>query len=295
MSWVGACRVEGRGAPTPHPPPPRPITYFDSWEWDNVAIDNPLIQDAVRDTRNAQAAHDAVGPSFALASCGWVVGPAGARWYYDTVLPSSWAISSIDMDVGNTPVDPAYANITHRTRELKWAIPWAEDDPGLTAPELWVNRSLSHARDAASYGVGGLLSIHWRTRATSPQIGSAHAVAWDLNLTASAYWGAWAAGQFGDEGVAMAAAALFGSWDSFELPRPVQWVGGPGGFTPSFDQCGWPSAYARVDAFVALRPQLLAAITTGTAALAHLERLDYWLGQVRECLVGVRWWGVRGR
>jgi hypothetical protein len=86
------------------------------------------------------------------------------------------------MNVGNTPVDPAYANITHRTMANKWAIPWAEDDPGLTAPELWVNRSLSHARDAAAYGVGGLLSIHWRTRMTSPQIGSAHAVAWNLSL-----------------------------------------------------------------------------------------------------------------
>lgn len=39
-----------------------------------------------------QAAHEAVKPSFALASCGWTVGPLGARWYYDTVLPPSWTI-----------------------------------------------------------------------------------------------------------------------------------------------------------------------------------------------------------
>lgn len=31
------------------------------------------------------------------------------------------AISSIDMDVGNDPVDPAYAQVT---RHAKWAIPW---------------------------------------------------------------------------------------------------------------------------------------------------------------------------
>ena len=111
-----------------------------------------------------------------------------ARWYYDTVLPSDWTVSSIDMDVGNTPVDPAYANITHRPIANKWSIPWAEDDPGLTAPELWVNRSLLHARDSVKYGVGGLLSIHWRTRATSPQIGSAHAVAWNISLTSMDYW-----------------------------------------------------------------------------------------------------------
>ena len=93
-----------------------------------MPITSPLIQDAVQDMAAMQAAHDAVAPPFKLASCGWVVGPLGARWYYDTVLPSTTVISSIDMDVGNTPVDPAYANITHRPPSNKWAIPWAEDE-----------------------------------------------------------------------------------------------------------------------------------------------------------------------
>ncbi len=84
-----------------------------------------MIQDAVKDSLLLQQAHDFVNPSFKLATCGWVVGPLGARSYYDSVLPSSWVISSIDMDVGNTPVDPAYANITHRSSDNKWAIPWA--------------------------------------------------------------------------------------------------------------------------------------------------------------------------
>lgn len=106
------------------------LTYYwgwtpEGWEWDKVPVTSPLIQDAVVDTQKMQAAHDAVQPPFALASCGWTVGPLGARWYYDTKLPSSWTISSIDMDVGNTPVDPAYANITHRPPANKWAIPWA--------------------------------------------------------------------------------------------------------------------------------------------------------------------------
>lgn len=33
------------------------------------------------------------------------------------------AITSIDMEVGNTPVDPAYAKVT---KHRKWAIPWME-------------------------------------------------------------------------------------------------------------------------------------------------------------------------
>ena len=35
-----------------------------------------------------------------------------------------------------------------------------QDDPGLTAPELWVNRTLEHMEDAAKYGCNGLLGIH---------------------------------------------------------------------------------------------------------------------------------------
>ena len=104
------------------------LTYYwgwtpEGWEWSRVPITSPLIQDAVNDMRAMQAAHDALAPPFGLASCGWTVGPLGARWYYDTVLPSTTVISSIDMDVGNTPVDPAYANITHRPTANKWAIP----------------------------------------------------------------------------------------------------------------------------------------------------------------------------
>lgn len=94
---------------------------------------------------------------------------------------------------------------------LRWVIPWAEDDPGLTAPELWLNRTLLHAADAIKYGCGGLsealsepessgcviarhccmpslaplaaaVMIHWRTRMTSPQIGAALAVAVSTEL-----------------------------------------------------------------------------------------------------------------
>jgi hypothetical protein len=182
----------------------------EAWEWNQVNINNPLVQDVVKDSVAVQAAHDAVGASFQLASCGWVVGPLGDRSYWDTVLPSTWAISSIDMNVGNTvrgrvqqlqhlvifvpiyrslqplhlcdfqPVDPAYGNITHRDAAHKWVIPWAEDDPGLTAPELWLNRTLLHAADAIKYGCGGLMMIHWRTRMTSPQVCGCQQRVWSL-------------------------------------------------------------------------------------------------------------------
>ncbi len=28
------------------------------------------------------------------------------------------------------------------TKHAKWSIPWMEDDPGLLAPQFWVNRTL---------------------------------------------------------------------------------------------------------------------------------------------------------
>jgi hypothetical protein len=128
--------------------------------------------------------------------------------------------------------------------------------------------------------VGGLLSIHWRTRMTGPQIGSAHAVAWNISLQASDYWQSWALGQFGDAAVSAAAAAIFASVESFALPRPVNWIGGPGGMQPDGGQCGAAATqYAFVGAFVAQRPALLAAIAGGRAALDNLERFDYWAGQ----------------
>ena len=40
--------------------------------------------------------------------------------------PTTWdAITSIDLNTGHDPVDPAYKNVT---RHAKWAIPWMEDD-----------------------------------------------------------------------------------------------------------------------------------------------------------------------
>ena len=101
------------------------------------------------------------------------------------MLPSGWTLSSINEAVGNTPTEPAYAQV-HNHR--KWAIPWLEDDPGLLAPQLWLNRTLEcvhtlcgqcclqadhprqsisaqlivapcdrYSKQAAEYGVSGLL------------------------------------------------------------------------------------------------------------------------------------------
>jgi len=82
----------------------------------------------------------------------------------------------------------------------------------------------------------------------------------------------WALSQFGPE-VAEDAARIFENVDG-RLPRPSDWVNGPGGYRP--DGRSWAKVsgdYAYVDAFAALRPRV--------AGAGHLERFDYWLGQFR--------------
>ena len=105
------------------------------------------------------------------------------------MLPTDWdAITSIDLNTGHNPVDPAYEKII---RHNKWDIPWMEDDPTLTQSQLWVNRTLQHMDDAKKYGCNGLLGIHWRTRATSPQISAMAQKSWNPTLNSFEFWMDW--------------------------------------------------------------------------------------------------------
>jgi hypothetical protein len=63
------------------------------------------------------------------------------------------------------PVEPGFADIKGRE---KWAIPWFEDDPAMSQPQLWVGRMRRDAQDALRYGCTGLMGIHWRTRIIAP-------------------------------------------------------------------------------------------------------------------------------
>ena len=87
----------------------------------------------------------------------------------------SVGVAALDPNVGWDPADPAFARVRrHRTAE----IAWLEDDPGLSVPQLWVNRTLTHAAEAARYGVAGLFGLLWRTAETAPQLAALSAAAW---------------------------------------------------------------------------------------------------------------------
>ena len=86
------------------------------------------------------------------------------------------------------------------------------------------------------------------------------------------FWPDWALQGFGSE-AGPQAARIFQKIDD-HLPRPADWVDGPGGLRP--DGRPWAEAskqYAFVDELEALRPQVKGA--------GSLERFDYWLTNFR--------------
>jgi hypothetical protein len=155
-----------------------PLDYYwfwtpEGWTWSGTKPEE--ITATTNDLFAAIAAHRQVQPGFGLATCGWVLGPQQDRAMFDKVLPKSVAVSCINRQVGYTPVDAGFAQVEGRS---KWAIPWMEDDPALTSPQLWVGRMRRDAADARQYGCDGLLGIHWRTRVLAPNVAALAQAAW---------------------------------------------------------------------------------------------------------------------
>ena len=146
-----------------------------------------------------------------------------------------------------------------------------EDDPDLTAPQLWVNRTLEHMEDAKTYGCNGLLGIHWRTRGVGPQIMAMAQKSWNTDLDSKTFWLDWATAQFGSAaGHAQSIADVFVSVDSFLMPLVVTWKNGPGKFGPSAANCG------KTHTTFAFVPKLEAA-GKGITGDANKANFAYWL------------------
>ena len=156
-----------------------PVDYYwfwtnEGWTWDDASPE--AVKAVTTDLDMAVRAWSELGPPFRLATCGWVLGPPSNRTLFDQVLPKDVAMSTINREVGKAPVDPGFSRV--RGRSL-WAIPWLEDDPALTSPQLWAGRMRRDAADALRYGCDGLLGIHWRTRVLSPNVLALARAAWD--------------------------------------------------------------------------------------------------------------------
>jgi hypothetical protein len=156
-----------------------PLDYFwfwtpEGWTWEGNS--DTQVRATLTDINAARTALARAGNPFRLATCGWVLGPVGNRALFGDMLHSDIALSCINRQVGMTPVDRAFERVTGHPR---WAIPWMEDDPALTAPQLWVGRMRQDAADALRYGCDGLLGIHWRTRILGPNVSALAHAAWN--------------------------------------------------------------------------------------------------------------------
>jgi len=163
-----------------------PLDYYwiwtpEGWTWrGNSAKD---MQATVDDVKIAADALKKVGSPFKLATSGWVLGPKGDRAAFDKMVPKSIAMSAISRQIGYTPVDPAYGQITGRE---KWAIPWLESDDFLASPQLWVARTRKDAAAALAYKCDGLMGLHWRTRIMGPNASAMARAGWDQSWNTTA-------------------------------------------------------------------------------------------------------------
>ncbi|MGO8736838.1 MAG: malectin domain-containing carbohydrate-binding protein [Terriglobia bacterium] len=161
-----------------------PLDYYWFWtpeDWTWQGVSDETVKNTVNDIDLGIRAAKAVGQPFQLATAGWVLGPPQDRTLFGRVLPKAIAVSEIARMTGKWPIDPGFARISGRP---KWAIPWLEDDPALTSPQLWVGRVRKDASDALAYSCTGLMGLHWRTRILGPNISALAHAAWDQSAWA---------------------------------------------------------------------------------------------------------------
>ena len=292
-----------------------PADFYWFWTPENWTWSGNKKEDVDRTIRDFDAAIKALGtikPVFKLATCGWVLGPAGNRALFDQYLPKDIAFSCINRYLGWEPVDPAFADILARE---KWAIPWMEDDPGLSIPQLWVGRMRRDAADAYAYGCNGYLGIHWRTRILSMNVSALAKATWDQSwnpergkritsgevnayltrmedgddqirdMQSLDFYQEWCRIQFGPE-ASDQLSRIFSSLDGVKrkttslesglsnLPRTATWINGPGNLL--VNNHPWDSVESQfrfVDEIEKCRPMV--------SGKGNMERFDYWLNQFR--------------
>lgn len=291
---------------------PADIYWFwtpEYWTWGENKKDD--TDKTVKDFDAAVKALKTVSPGFSLATCGWVLGPASDRALFDRYLPGDIAFSCINRYLGWEPVDRAFAGIHGRE---KWAIPWMEDDPGMTIPQLWAGRMRRDAADAYAYGCNGYFGIHWRTRSLSMNVSALAKAAWEQpwnpamkrvsveevddylavvekgakgvrDMQCQDFYDQWCSVQFGEEAPEKLT-ELFTSLDGVtmkttkleaefsRLPRPATWIRGPGNLLEN--RHPWDSV-KNIYAFV----DEMEKIRPQISGAGNLERFDYWLNQFR--------------
>jgi hypothetical protein len=153
-----------------------PADYVWLWTPEGWTWSGNTQADFDRTVRDILIAKSVLPEGMKLATSGWVLGPQNDRSALDQALPKDVPVSAINRQVGHSPVDAAFGEVSVRS---KWAIPWLENDPDMTAPQLWAGRMRYDAADARRLGCDGLIGIHWRTRGVAPNVSALASAAWD--------------------------------------------------------------------------------------------------------------------
>jgi len=254
-----------------------------------------------RDLGLAEAAAKSVQTPFGLATCGWRLGTRDDPFWMDKRVPRSWPASSLNTDAGRAPVEKHYGAMGERPR---WVIGWAEDDDTAGAHcctcwdlQLWVERMWVNSADAFRYGCDGMMAIHWRTAAISPNIMALSQAGWEFdsadNTNANAYadagkmpgmdayWADWGQGMFGGDAGAQVGRILQ-KFDGGHLRINALIAGGAKTTDASIAEF-----FAPLHEMAGLRPRIRGA--------GNLERFDYWLNLVRATHLRVRTWVLANR
>jgi hypothetical protein len=254
-----------------------------------------------RDLGLAEAAARSVRAPFGFATCGWRLGIRDNALWMDKLAPQSWAASSINTSLGRDPVEKAYGAMPNRP---KWVIGWAEDDDTAGAHcctcwdlQLWAERMFLNSADALRYGCEGMMAIHWRTAAISPNITALAQAGWDFDAPGGAnanpaavgrrapgmdaFWADWGRGMFGGDDGAEAGRAIQ-KLDGAHLGINALIGGGARTTDPQISEF-----FAPLREMEALRPRVKGA--------GNLERLDYWVNLIRGSQLRVRTWVLSDR
>jgi hypothetical protein len=265
-----------------------------NWEMTSTA-------NVARDLGLAEEAATSVGAPFRFATCGWRLGTRDDAFWMDKHAPKNWAASSINTSLGRDPVEKAYGAIKGRP---KWAIAWAEDDNTASAHcctcwdlQLWAARMFANSADAFRYGCEGMMAIHWRTAAISPNIAALARAGWEYDSTDStnrdssgaggrmpgmdAFWADWGRGMFGGDAGA-------------EAGRTIQKLDGSHLAVNALVEGHAGTSDAQISGLFAPLPEL-EALRPRIKGTGNLERLDYWLTFVRVTQLRVQTWILANR
>ncbi|MCD6395263.1 MAG: hypothetical protein J7M40_17405 [Planctomycetes bacterium] len=243
-----------------------PLDYFwiysgEGHTWSGLSMDQ--AKGWLSGYQSAEKTCKRIYPELQLGTNGWVLGPDDDRSFFDKRLPKSWPMAALSRHCGKEQIDEGFRHIESRP---KWAIPWLEDDPGMTSPQLWAKRMHRDSNLALKYGCTGFIGIGWRTKILEPTYTAMTQLSWEQeNWDAEEFYTDWARRNFGDSG-SEAIGKCFSEIDS-TLPEPAVW--GPGRVIGSMTPEMWIEEYKFVGKLAELRQFV--------QGKGNQSRYDYWL------------------